>query len=152
MRYIDLATMSMTPGSGIAETKIPLWWADGTTVSNTSSGNALGDGAGLNSDSPATSNQSLFTLSSNWPLQMQFALETTVRSSSTSYTASANLIDMSNSETAISGSQVSTTSTTLTVIRSGKFNLTPGHTYGVAGSSNGGSVVFSDASLIIFPQ
>lgn len=154
MRYYDLATSSMVGGSGIAEAKIPLWWADGATQSQTT-GTAgtqfLDDGYGLNT--LTDSRAKLYTLNANWSANQKYAFEATLKNGGGgSYTAYAALWDFT-PNSLVSISQISITSTTLTVARSGLFTLIPGHQYGVTAWSSSGSasVAICDASLIVFP-
>lgn len=89
----------------------------------------------------------LLTLSSNWPSSTIFAFEVT----SYNGVGSASYIDLYDVTSATSIVQISTGSTTATVIRSGQFTLTPGHVYAVSlRSSSGGNAYITDSSLIVF--
>lgn len=156
MKFVDLAILSMVGGSGIAEAKTPLWWADGTSIAtltniNAAGENFLSDGSTTLATSLATPSTKLFTLSSGWLSSQKFALEGTYWCGNSSYTAYLSLWDAT-SNLQVTTSQVSTTLTTASVIRSGQFTLTPGHIYAVTPwSSATTGVAVVDASLIVFP-
>jgi hypothetical protein len=155
---VQLYTLSKTSlakaPSSVTELYIPLWVADGTTanVGGASAGaQFIGDGnSGYVTSS--SSNAKLHTLSSGWSPTTQFAFEITFYVGNSAATAYAELWDLT-AGAAVSASQVSTTSTTPTVVRSGKFTLTPGHQYGVTCwvSNTSYSTYPSDAHLIVFP-
>lgn len=160
MRVIDLSTLSLTGGSGMMESKIPIWWSDGTNVPvNNASGDTIAgsyllmDGSLNLASSTTTNGAGLFTLSSNWLSNTQYALEYTIWTNTNSNTAYAELWDIT-SGSAVTTSQVSTTSTSATIVRSGKMSLILGHSYGVTiyVSISADSVYMTDASLIVFPQ
>jgi Flp pilus assembly protein TadG len=99
------------------------------------------------------SNAKLHTLNATWNPNNKYAFEASLQVTSP-YTVYANLYDIT-AGAAVSGSQISTTSTTFTVVRSGQFTLIPGHQYGISLWSNSGSgtmVYLTDASLIVFPS
>lgn len=150
MQTISLSQLSMVGGSGIEEAKVPLWWADGTDVYSgwtTSGSGFLEDGVNGMSGTATP----LFTLSSGWPINLQFAFETSFYTTYSGYAAYVALWDVT-SASIVSISQVSTTSSTEIVLRSNKFTLVPGHSYDVtlwiANSSY--NCRLSDASLIVF--
>lgn len=157
MRVIDLSTLSLVGGSGIAEAKIPLWWADGTYWAQAQSnpGQAcLGDGS-TNMYSPASSGPTcLIQIPSNTLTGTQFAFESTIEAYTSNTSVLAEIWDMT-SNTGVTASQISTTTTAFSVIRSGKFTLTLGHWYGVTlwdNPASGTNMYISDASLIVFPS
>jgi hypothetical protein len=152
MQYFDLAQLSLTKvPSRVTELYIPLWVADGTTVSI--SGGAAGGAATFLQDGGTTGSSGsagrLHTLNSNWPTTTKFAFEATIYVAG-SYTAYATLWDITSNSQVVS-SQISTTSTTATVVRSGQFVLIPGHVYGVSVWCPSSSMYISDAHLIVFP-
>lgn len=153
MRVIDLSTLSLAGGSGIAENKIGLWWADGTSMntSATNQYNFLQDGSTSTTTATTGSAVKLFTLSPNWPANLKYAFEATISTYSASYVIQCYLYDISNSSVV---QNVYTSATTPTVVRSGQFTLTPNHVYGVMfypASGATGNVYIEDASLVIFP-
>lgn len=157
MQFYTVSQQSLAKsGSSVVEEYIPLWFSDGTTVSsNSPTFYLIGDGA--NSTYSQTSGSSpvkLFTVNSNWNPSQKYAFEATIYSSSSSYTAYASLFDVTTSTaTQVSGTAVNTTNTTMTVIRSGQFTLTPGHIYGVGiANSPSGITYICDASLVVFGQ
>lgn len=104
------------------------------------------------SNSAYANNAVLHTFSSKWTSSVKVAFEATIWSTGT--TVYSALYDASTSSgTLISGSTVSTTATTATVIRSSQFTITSGKPLAVAwyGSSSGQDYYICDASLIIFP-
>lgn len=152
IQYYSLSQTSLKLPPTIVEYPIPLWFADGTAQgdnSTTSGVHWIKDGSSGGMGISITSETKLHALNSNWASSQKFAFEATlyVSSSGTAYTA---LWDMT-SNSIVSSSQLSTTSATATVLRSGQFTLTLGHIYGVtlwnlsAGYSN-----ICDASLIVF--
>jgi hypothetical protein len=148
VRVIDLATMSMVGGSGIVESKIPLWGSDGTSVSQ---GNTIGYYLKDGSSSSTNTASVIFTLSSNWPSSLKYAFEATIWTSNSSYIAEVSLYDVTLGQSV--SSLVTSTSTTSTVVRSGQFILTPGHGYAISVVCGGSATMYiCDASLIVFPQ
>lgn len=148
--------MSLTPSSGIVEAKQLIWSADGANNNYTAQTSAgvsfLQDGASGYVASSVTGAK-LFTLSSTWKPSTMFAFEGSLGMGSSGYTVNLALWDLT-SNAIVSGSSISSTSTTISVIRSSQFTLIPGHVYGVTAwsSSTNTTTQISDASLIIFPQ
>jgi hypothetical protein len=142
------------------ETYTTLWSADGTTTQgafNVSYAQSAGgyyvcDSIGIGNVAYTDSRAQIFTLSSNAKSTQKYAFETTVYINSSSYTLNVALWDMT-SNALVSSSQVTTTATTATVVRSGQFTLTPGHIYGVTiwCPTSSATGYLSDASLITFP-
>ncbi len=155
MRYFDAGQTSAN-GVTVAkpvELKYPLWWSNGTTQSTSnalSSKAMMRDGTTLAAYNGTDTSQQLHTLSANWPSGTQFSFEATIYSNNASYTAYAQLWDMTNNVG--TGLTVSTTSTTAITVRSVQGALTPGHVYGVAVyAGTSGACYICDASLIIYP-
>jgi hypothetical protein len=146
----DLAAISLIKGSAPPEIYIPLWWYSGGNVqTNNSSASNYGLAKHTTTLMP---NPILHTLNTGWNPTAKFALEVALWTSSTSAPANAALVDVTTGGTVITASQITTTSTTATVLRSAQVTLTNGHAYGVAvWSSNGGTAYITDASLIVFP-
>lgn len=91
----------------------------------------------------------LFTLPSNWPQDMQFALECNIWSSGGG-TAEAYLWDITAGVS--TGIKVSTTSTTALVVRSTtRGTLIPGHSYGISFLTNGSAMNCNSITLVGFP-
>jgi hypothetical protein len=148
MQYFDLAQLSISKGfgSGATEIYIPLWMSDGTVVNNNQS---TAPGVTWLLDGNNAGANKLHTLSAKWPATQAFAFEITMYSGSG--VVYAGLWDWT-TNSLVSASQVSTTNTSATVIRSGKFMLIPGHQYGVTVWSGGAWYGYlSDASLVVFP-
>jgi hypothetical protein len=148
---LSQGSLVKTP-SGITELYIPLW------VYSNSGGNATGNFAGSlflvkgGTNGPfSNSGAKLHTLNANWSPTQKFALEVSIYSSNSAGTAYAELWDMT-SNSGLVASQISTTSTTATLLRSGQFTLTPGHAYGVTlwNSSSSYSTYITKAHLIAF--
>lgn len=156
MRVIDLSTLSMVDGSGIAETKIPLWWADGTSSADNSvtAWLYLVDGSTSFTLSPPNISGVLHTLSSNWSQTQKYALEVTMWVGSSGATLTAGIFQNPTSNGGTMIGSVSTGATSATVLRSSQFTLTPSSPLGVAVQINNSGVelYISDASLIVFPQ
>jgi hypothetical protein len=152
LQTIDLIQQSLVKGTGAPpEIYIPLWWYSGGIVS-TSSVTSLGSKFLIKgSTTTNTFLNVLHTLNASWPSSTKFAFEIAIYCNAG--VARAELWDMT-SNTAVIGSAVSTGATTATVIRSGQFNLTPGHNYGVTISNDfsADTVNVCDASLIVFPS
>lgn len=152
MQFYDVSQTSLAKsGSSVVEEYIPLVFMDGTSNGSTTTSagvNFIADG--LNGIATSiTSSTKLHTLNSNWNPSQQFAFEISIYVSSTG-TAYAALWDMT-SNAIVSSSQISTTSSSATVIRSSKFTLIPSHSYGVTlWNPNAGYSNISDASLIAF--
>lgn len=154
--YADVAQTSLISSGGTKppEMYIPLWWYSGSYSTytgatvigsvNLQKGSTSGS-KGYNVDSSTK----LITLISSWPSTLNFALEATLYGGA-SQTVTAYLWDYT-TNTTVSGSGLSTTATTATVIRSSQFTLVPGRTYGVTFNNTGGAAYITDASLIVFP-
>jgi hypothetical protein len=150
--YVDLAAYSLAKGNGTTppEIYIPLWWYSGAVVSTNTNQSTNLVGKGLTSLT-SSSNKNLHTLNSNWSSTQKYAFEATLYASSGAI-CWAQLWDIT-SNAAVSASQISTSNTTATVIRSGQFTLTPGHIYGInLYTGNSANVYLTDASLIVFPS
>lgn len=139
-----------------AEIPHPLWIGNYqpaiTTSSMTAPGHFLSKGStSLNASSTNTSVR-LHTLSLDWRQDLRAALEVVMRTSS-GYTAYAALWDLSTSEI-VSGSTVSTTSGSATIVRSPILsNLVRGRHYGVTvWQSSSGQAYLHEAHLIFFPK
>lgn len=150
----DANNLSLVKTGNLTEMYVPLWYySSGSNGSSQATANTSsfiykgGTGVTTNTSSSAK----LHTLSSNWSPNQQFAFEASLETGGASYAANAQLYDFTSSS-AVSGSQVSTTSTSFTLIRSGKFTLTPGHVYGVQLwiANNVVSASLTKASLIAF--
>jgi hypothetical protein len=151
---VQLYTLSKTSlakaPSSVTELYIPLWVADGTSVSTTSNQAFLKDGSSSTNGSTPTT---LFTLSPTFPPTTKFAIEATIWVSNASAGAGAQLYDVTASAAVVNAS-VQTQSTSAVVVRSGQFTLIPGHSYGVYIFENivGGYTAYCcDVSLIVFP-
>jgi hypothetical protein len=152
------AQASLAPVASSPEYYIPLWWWSGNANQGlngvTSAGTLIDKGAqmGVHASASATSANKLHTLNSAWAANTKYSFEATIYGSGAA-TTSAALWDIT-ANAIVSGSTISTTSTTATVVRSGQFTLTPGHIYGVTGWISNGSyyVSITDASLIVFPS
>lgn len=146
---------SATPSNVVAEEKILLWSANGTNANTTqtAAGNyTIQEGTAIITSANGIGGWRLHTLNANWPPNTQFALEVTVQVTSGS-TVYAGLDDDTSGTpyNVIPGSQVSASTLSFTTVRSGKFTLTPGHSYKVAVWVNNGTGYITDASLIVFP-
>jgi hypothetical protein len=98
----------------------------------------------------ATTATQLHTLNVNWSPSQKFAFECSLFGSASTYTSYAGLWDFT-AGSVVSASQVSTTSTTATLVRSGQFTLIPGHVYGVTvWVSATGTLHVSKAHLVAF--
>ncbi len=146
---------TLLPPSAVApEHYEELWWYSGSH-NNGSTTTTPGyyflqkGGIGLNGVSVPASN--LITLSASWPMTTKYAFEVALTTTSSAMIAYAALWDIT-AGTIVGASQVSTTSTTFTVLRSGQFTLVSGHTYGVTlwGSTTSYVSDATDASLIVY--
>lgn len=153
----SLSVISDANPQGLAqlppELYIPLWWYSGGSVTQSGVPSANSNYA-LSKGSTTLyaynkSQAQLFTLNSSWPASVKYAVEATLWNSGTN-TIYAELWDI-NSNTPVVGSQISSPSTTATVVRSGSFTLTPGHSYALIVWSSGTGYI-TDASLIVFPN
>lgn len=151
----NLALASLLPPASFPELYQELWWYSGgnTAIGNAgSAGNAIQKGSGSSLPSFSSSQTHLFTLGSNWNVSQQCAFEATLWTSG-AYTCNAELWDIT-AGSVVSGSAISTTSTSAIVVRSGKFTLIPSHSYGItywSVTGSGTTVYLTDASLIVFP-
>jgi hypothetical protein len=93
----------------------------------------------------------LHTLNASWPSTTKFALEAAIYNNTVSKTTNAALWDIT-ANSVVSGTQISVTSTKVTVVRSGQVALIPGHQYGVTVWGDAGTAYLTDASLIVFPS
>lgn len=152
VQYTASQTSLVKSPSSMTEMYIPLWVyssgnvsAGGTTTMYVQKGTTNSENA-----STTLSTIKLHTLNSSWPSAQKFAFEASVWSSSGTLAAYVTLYDCTASAL-VSSSQISSTSTTATVIRSSQFTLTPGHVYGVAiSSASTNSSYMSKAHLVAF--
>lgn len=156
MQFYQVSQTSLVKsGSGIVEEYIPIYLADGNaaTLNTTTTTYYLVDG-GTTQANGSTSNVKTLILSSTWPPSQKFALEATIWTYASNVTGTYSLYDLTSTPTIVSGSTVTISSTTATVVRSGQFTLTPGHSYGIGFYSNtsGYQAYICDASLIVFGQ
>lgn len=151
--YPSLSSISLANPNGntLKESKIPLWvYSSGTAIL---SGGAQSLGTywirkGTTSPSfPIDSTMKLITLSSSWSVSQKFAFEASFYNGTSGDTAQVELWDTT-LNTAVASSLVSTTSNTATLIRSGSFTLTPGHSYGVTIGQTAGSCSLTKAQLV----
>jgi hypothetical protein len=158
MILIDTTSLSLNGGVKSVEVYVPLWWASGSTGSNTQTTSAgsgssmIADGGTVTYGPTGYTPTQLFTLSSKSPFSTNFAFEATFNCG-TSNTGNVALWDIT-SNTIVSGSQVSLSNVTAkTIVRSGTFTLIPSHVYGVTiwQTSQTATTYVCDASLIIFP-
>lgn len=153
----DLLQTTLNPQPVFPELYYPLWWYSGLVSSpnNTSTQGTvfISKGSTSSTSSYSSSSALLCTINSNWSTSVKYAFEAAIRCSSSSGTAYAALFDIT-AGSIVSTSQISTTSTTSTVIRSSSFTLIPSHSYAITtwSSVSSYSVLITDASLIIFPQ
>ncbi|WP_088186038.1 hypothetical protein [Desulfosporosinus sp. FKA] len=132
-----------------------LWWYSG---GSTSFPTATPNGAFLQkgSTSPVSSGSSMVLITLN-PLlspNTKYSLEASIALSVGGYTGYVDLYDITVGQ-AVATSQISTTTTTFTLVRSNQFTLIPGHQYGISSWCPNYSTAapkITDASLIIFPQ
>lgn len=93
----------------------------------------------------------LFTLNSNWSSSTKFAFEATFSTAAASCVVYVDLYDIT-TNTMIT--EIRSTSTTFSTIRSEQFTLIPGHSYGVSAWVNiytaGNNAYITDASLVVF--
>jgi hypothetical protein len=120
-------SFAKTP-TGITELYIPLWIYSTSAAAwkTASSGTAFLQKGTINGYAQVA----LHRLNSGWSPLQTFAFEASMYSSNSSSTAYLALWDVT-SNSLVSASQLSTTNTTPTLLRSGQFTLTPGHSYGV---------------------
>lgn len=136
-------------GNTLKEAYIPLWMysSGGATDASASSGLSwLQKGSTGTTTTSSSSAIRLFTLSSNWSSSQKFAFESSLYTN-VSNAAQAQLWDFTSSQ-AVLGSSVSTTSTTMTLIRSGLFTLVPSHVYGINAWNGSGTTFISKAYLV----
>ncbi|WP_088186035.1 hypothetical protein [Desulfosporosinus sp. FKA] len=150
-------SLANSGGSSIVESKIPLWWADGTSAgSGTNAGNNvagyifLHDGGSLSN--VVDSSEHLFIINSNYAASQKYSFEATLLVSSSVIYCNVGIWDFTTTSL-VSGSQINSNSISATTIRSGNFTLVPSHIYGITlWWSGSGGYTFSivDASLIVF--
>lgn len=162
MRFLtrSVAQQSLANPLGVPtippEIYIPLWWYSSAAAnsdsgsSGASSTHLVAKGFTAANISSASSSTFLYTFNAKWPATTKFALEATIYVQSTQ-TVYAGLWDIT-ANTLVAASQISNTTTTPTVVRSGQFTLTPGHVYGVALWTNNASyyVYITDISLVAY--
>lgn len=154
MQQLTLSQVSLQKQpSSITEMYIPLWvYSSGSANAtlSTPSSSLLQKGS-TNTNSPSQNATKLHTLNSSWTANQKFAFEVSIWNGSSSFTTYAALWDIT-AGAIVSSSQISTSSTTATLIRSGQFTLTPGHSYGVAlwTSSSSGPAYLTKAHLVAF--
>lgn len=133
----------------VAAHYLPLAGGSATSTSTSSGVTFVTIGGGSTGTKGA--NTILHTLD-NWNPSTLFALEAAMYVTGGA-TAFAALYDMT-SNAVVAGSQISTTSSTITIFRSAKFALTPGHAYGVtlwtSNSANQASIAAE--WLVAFPS
>jgi hypothetical protein len=130
----------------VVEQKYPLWvYSSGTASSTATSAPYLLQKGTTSLSGSATG---IYTLRSTWSSSQKYALDVSLSNTNSGYTSYAALWDTT-SGTIVSASQVSTTSTTSTLLRSGSFTLTPGHSYNVSiWTTSGGVALISKAYLV----
>lgn len=137
-------------GAALKERYIPLWvYSSGATGANANSPAYAQKGFSAGVSSPNTSQAKLHTLSNQWSASQTFVLEVSL-SSYRGYTVYAALYDIT-TNAVVSGSMVSTTSTTAILLRSGSVTLVPGHVYGVqfyCTDTNNGNAYLTKAHLV----
>ncbi|WP_088186036.1 hypothetical protein [Desulfosporosinus sp. FKA] len=146
----DLNNLSLVnSSSGYKEFYVPLWiYSSGYLNAGgyNSAGNAFVGKGTVNATASNLPNAILHKLSSSWSANTKFALECSF--SGQQYTNYIALWDLT-SGTIVSSSQISTTSTTMTSLRSSQFTLIPGHNYGITfWNSNSYNVYISKAHLV----
>lgn len=152
----SVAQASLAPPASVPERYIELWWYSGNAFQpggqTTASGSYLvAKGTTSSYGTYSTANAKLYTVNSSWPTTTKFAFEAALNATGAT-TTYACLWDCT-SNTQVSGTTISlASSSTYTVVRSGQFTLTPGHSYGIAIWNTNGSygVYITDASLIVF--
>lgn len=131
---------------------LPLFSNGGSgNVTSTASGTTFISISGGSTTTKSTATN-LHTLD-NWLPSTQFAFEAPILAQ-TGGTGYAALWDMT-SNAIVTGSQISTTSSTVAVFRSAKFSLTPGHVYGITLWSSSSSYyvqLLSGAWIVAFPS
>jgi hypothetical protein len=156
MPVCDLNAISLAQGTGSPpEIYIPLWWYSGSYSSMSAGSASAGSQFVRRSTTTTNTTQNpLHTLNTNWGANTKYAFEAAIQTTSSSVTAYAALWDVT-SNSLVSASQISTTSYGIfSVVRSGQFTLTPGHSYAITlWASVGGTYTYlTDASLIVFPS
>jgi hypothetical protein len=140
----NLSCISLVNPSGntLKEAYIPLWVYSNSSASSgqSAAGSAFIGKGQTNIASPGTSTK-LHTLSSSWNPNQKFAFEASVYDANAAGTGYWALWDAT-SNTIVTASQISTSATTATLIRSGSFTLTPGHAYEIAAWQSGGYAVY----------
>lgn len=131
----SITRFSLQSGNRLKEAYIPLWVYsssyDDAGAGGIAGGVVVQKGT-TNVNTPSGSTATIMhTLNSNWPSSQKFAFEASFNLSSSGGTAYLCLYDIT-AGAVIGASQISTTSTTATLIRSGSFTLTPGHEYAVS--------------------
>ncbi len=134
------ATTMGTPPNTIAEEPIPLWvYSSGANVNNANTASTYFLPKGSASAATFSSSAAkLHPLNSNWATGQKFALESSIYTASAPGVVYAALWDMT-ANAIVSASQISTSSATATLLRSGSFTLTAGHVYGVTWWSSSGT-------------
>jgi hypothetical protein len=145
------AQASLAPVASSPEYYIPLWWySGGVTTTAPGQNNYIAKGSNTGGTTATGSQNKLHTLSPNWSANTNFAFEAAMYATNPS-NSTAQLYDITASYL-VSGSQITATTGNTTVVRSGKFTLTPGHAYGVMIYNGSYQMYLTDASLIVFPQ
>jgi hypothetical protein len=120
--------------NGMTEIYYPLWVYSSGTASTTQtawSNGCLQKGNTVVAAYNSGTAVKLYILNSNWSSSQKFAFEASIYGANTSATYYASLWDAT-TNTVLPATQISTTATTATLLRSSSFTLTPGHIYGVA--------------------